>query len=141
MDVKKKIIELREKKGWSQYKLHKEAGIGQSTISQIESGTRYPNTATLQKIAKALGVSMAEFDGSNENKKEAALLLPQIMEELNKIDLNENQRNAYSKILSMTDGEKQSSLEEFLLIYKKFNSLPQEEKQAVGDIINFLARK
>lgn len=72
MSIGKKIIELRNKKGWTQYKLFKEAGIGQSTLSRIEDDTRIPNTETLQKIANALGVSMAEFDDNptvQEEKK------------------------------------------------------------------------
>lgn len=66
MDIREKIIKLREEKGWTQYRLYKEAKIGQSTLSQIESGKRYPHTTTLQKIAAALDVSMAEFDFQNE---------------------------------------------------------------------------
>lgn len=59
---KDSILKILEKKGWSKYKLCKEAHLAQSTLSDILSGkAKNPNTKTLQKIADALGVSINEF--------------------------------------------------------------------------------
>ncbi|MCC5426863.1 helix-turn-helix transcriptional regulator [Clostridium botulinum] len=65
------IIKCLENKGWSRYKLCREANIAQSTLSDILSGkAKNPNTKTLQKIADALGVSVNEFfDDNNEDTK------------------------------------------------------------------------
>lgn len=89
--IREKIIELRKAKGWSQAQLYKKAKIGQSTLSQIESGTRYPHTSTLQKIALALDISMAEFgleekfyDKSHLTKEEQSLV-----EKYRKLSLDE----------------------------------------------------
>ncbi|WP_425058544.1 hypothetical protein SCACP_32020 [Sporomusa carbonis] len=60
-DVGKRIIELRQRKEWSQYKLYKEAGIGQTTLSEIESGKKAPTVTTLAKICQALEISLADF--------------------------------------------------------------------------------
>lgn len=62
------ISKALEKKGWSRYKLCKEAHLAQSTLSDILNGkAKNPNTKTLQKIADALGVSVNEFfDGDSE---------------------------------------------------------------------------
>ncbi|MDP4147426.1 MAG: helix-turn-helix transcriptional regulator [Bacillota bacterium] len=58
-----------DKKGWTKYKLAKEAGIGQSTLSEILSGKKKnPSVNTLQKIASALEVSFDELMGSKTNK-------------------------------------------------------------------------
>lgn len=69
MFKKEKIIELLNAKGWSQYRLCKEANMTQSTLSDILSGRRKnPTAATLQKIATALGVSVDEFFEDESDK-------------------------------------------------------------------------
>jgi transcriptional regulator with XRE-family HTH domain len=55
------IKRLREERGWSQPRLAVEAGIAVSAVSQIENGRRSPNVSTLDKLAEALGVEVAEF--------------------------------------------------------------------------------
>jgi len=67
---KDSILKILEKKGWSKYKLCKEAHLAQSTLSDILSGkAKNPNTKTLQKIADALGVSINEFFDEDDNSK------------------------------------------------------------------------
>lgn len=55
------LRQIRLQKGWSQQDLADKAGIGQDTISGIESGRREPHPSTLRKLAAALGVQVAEF--------------------------------------------------------------------------------
>lgn len=52
---------LREEKGWTQPRLSVETGLAVSGISQIENGRRNPNSATLAKLAAALGVEVADL--------------------------------------------------------------------------------
>lgn len=52
----KRLKEARAKTGFSQAKLAKLAGVSQSTIANIESGTRFEPQKVVQ-IARALGVS------------------------------------------------------------------------------------
>ena len=61
MEVGREIRRLREAKGWSQAKLAADAGMGVSGVSQIETGARNPSAVTLAKLAKALGVGVAEL--------------------------------------------------------------------------------
>lgn len=67
------IINLIEQKGWSRYKLCKEAHLAQSTLSDILSGKNInPRMDTIQKIADALGVSVNDFfddESQTENQK------------------------------------------------------------------------
>jgi transcriptional regulator with XRE-family HTH domain len=57
MDLSRKIVLLRERKGWTQIDLARAAGIPQPTICRLESGhIEQPKMLTLVKIAKALGV-------------------------------------------------------------------------------------
>jgi putative transcriptional regulator len=55
------LKEFRRQKGWSQKDLADEAGVGQDTISGIESRRHEPRPSTLRKLAEALGVQVADF--------------------------------------------------------------------------------
>jgi transcriptional regulator with XRE-family HTH domain len=63
-NIGERIRSARGKKGWSQYKLAKEAGVQPSTISQIESGARQkPSIDVLQKVAGALSLTVSQLLG------------------------------------------------------------------------------
>jgi transcriptional regulator with XRE-family HTH domain len=55
------VKEIRRRKGWSQKDLAEESGVGQDTISGIESGRHEPRPSTLRKLAVALDVEVADF--------------------------------------------------------------------------------
>jgi transcriptional regulator with XRE-family HTH domain len=55
------LKDLRRRRGWSQKDLAEESGVGQDTISGIESGRHEPRPSTLRKLADALGVEVADF--------------------------------------------------------------------------------
>jgi transcriptional regulator with XRE-family HTH domain len=55
------IKRLREERGWSQPRLAVAAGVAVSAVSQIENGRRSPNVSTLDKLAEAFGVEVADF--------------------------------------------------------------------------------
>jgi len=57
--IAKKIRRYRKEKNFSQDRLSKEAGVAYNTIVKIESGENpNPTVDTLERIAKALGVSI-----------------------------------------------------------------------------------
>jgi transcriptional regulator with XRE-family HTH domain len=55
------IRRLRDEKGWNQTELGFRADTSPSIISLIENGKRNPSTATLAKIAEALGVEVVDL--------------------------------------------------------------------------------
>ena len=56
------IRKARKKKGLSQDKLAREAGVAYNTVVKIESGeNKNPTIETLRNIAKALDVSVDEL--------------------------------------------------------------------------------
>ncbi len=55
------LKEIRRQKGLSQKDLADESGVGQDTISGIESGRHEPRPSTLRKLAAALDVEVADF--------------------------------------------------------------------------------
>ncbi len=52
---------IRNERGWSQRRLATEAGVDQVTVNHIETGKRSPNVETLEKLARALDVEVADF--------------------------------------------------------------------------------
>ena len=61
MDILQRILQLREEKGWSEYKLSVESGIPQSTISSWFRKKAQPSVQSLQAICHACGITMAHF--------------------------------------------------------------------------------
>lgn len=59
--VRRNIVKLRQKKGWTQEKLAFEAEVSKAGLCTIESGQRSPSIRTLEKIALALQVSLSEL--------------------------------------------------------------------------------
>jgi ribosome-binding protein aMBF1 (putative translation factor) len=57
-EVVKTIISERVKRGWSQTQLAEAIGSRQPVISRLEQGNGNPSLSTLQKIAKALDLSL-----------------------------------------------------------------------------------
>ena len=57
-EVVKTIIRERMKRGWSQTQLAEAIGSRQPVISRLEQGNGNPSLSTLQKVAKALNLSL-----------------------------------------------------------------------------------
>lgn len=60
-DIGHNVRRLREAKGWNQVELSFHADTSPSIVSLIENGKRNPSTATLAKIAGALGVEVVDL--------------------------------------------------------------------------------
>ncbi len=52
---------IRKERGWSQERTAAEAGIDRVTLVHLETGKSSPTVETLQKLAGALGVELADF--------------------------------------------------------------------------------
>ena len=55
------IKRFRERRGLTQTALARAAGVHRVYVAQIESQTKVPSIATLEKLAKALGVKVARL--------------------------------------------------------------------------------
>jgi len=67
-----KIEEFMKEKGFSQYKLAKEAGVGTNTISYLKSGRiSKPSFDLMCKIADALEISLDDLREDGPNGKES----------------------------------------------------------------------
>lgn len=61
MDILGRITQLRKERGWSDYRLAKESGIPQSTLSNLYKRENSPTISTLEAICRAFGLSLAQF--------------------------------------------------------------------------------
>lgn len=61
MDVLMKIKKLQYERGWTDYKLAKEAGLQQSTISSMFRKNNAPTLSTLEAICNAFGITLSQF--------------------------------------------------------------------------------
>ncbi len=69
-DVMGRITELREERGWTIYRLSKNAGVPQSSLHSWYDKKISPPLESLEKMCDALDVSLSEFfDDSNETEE------------------------------------------------------------------------
>ena len=61
MHIAKRIKQIREAKGMTAKEVISAVDMGAAMYSRIETGKTEPSLSTLEKIAKALGVSLTDF--------------------------------------------------------------------------------
>jgi len=78
INVQERIKELMSKRGWSHYRLAKEANLSQSTVSNMFCRNNSPTLPTLEAVCNAFNITLAEFflnDSDNLLTDEQQLLL------------------------------------------------------------------
>lgn len=68
MSVLEKVKKMQQERGWSTYKLAYEAGLTQSTLSNMFARGTCPTVDTLERICEAFGITLAEFFEEDERK-------------------------------------------------------------------------
>lgn len=66
MDTIGRIRKLLEAQDWTKYKLGKESGLAQSTITNIFNHNTEPSIVTLEAICKAFGITLSQFFADDE---------------------------------------------------------------------------
>ena len=61
MDILGRIIELKNERGWSSYRLAKEANIPQSTLTNLIKHNNLPTIPTLKAMCDAFGITLLKF--------------------------------------------------------------------------------
>lgn len=57
----RRLVELRKAAGLSAYALAKAAGVSKQAVAKLEKGESAPSLETAARLARALGVSVADF--------------------------------------------------------------------------------
>jgi len=86
---------MRREKGLSQQELADLAGVGQDSISAIETGKHEPHPRTLRKLANALKVEVADFF------RELAIPLADAPREAGQPDLTEAWKKFYENLFTL----------------------------------------
>ena len=89
MNTKARIRQLLEERGWTEYRLSKESGLAQTTISNIFKRNTEPTIPTLEAICTEFGITLAQFfsDGTT-------------------VELTREQRDLFDRWVSLTAEQK-----------------------------------
>lgn len=68
MDVSERIKQMMEQRGWTIYRLGKESGLPQSTLSHIFRKDSEPTLSTLETICEAFNVTLCEFFSESDEE-------------------------------------------------------------------------
>ncbi len=99
----KELTRIREERGLSQQGLADASGVNKATINQIERGRRSPNVETLEKLAAALSVEVADFFPKAQSPLSLEWLSDEEIPTVRREDLSETERAELDRVLS---GEK-----------------------------------
>ena len=61
MDVQKRIRDLMKLRGWTDYRLAKEASLSHSTVTNMFNRNNAPTLPTLEAVCRAFGITLAQF--------------------------------------------------------------------------------
>jgi len=67
MNVSERIEQLMHQRSWSVYRLSKESGLSQSTLSHVFRKDSEPTISTLETICRAFGITLGEFFADGES--------------------------------------------------------------------------
>ena len=100
MDVRERLIQLQQQRGWTDYRIAKEAGLSSNTVSNIYRRYNVPSISTLEALCKAFGITMAQFFAEDDLVE----LTPEVRELVEKWSaLTDDQKAAIWQILKSYD--------------------------------------
>ncbi|MCL2884626.1 MAG: helix-turn-helix domain-containing protein [Oscillospiraceae bacterium] len=97
IDILEHIKQLRDERGWSNYRLAKRAQIAEGTLNNLFRLNNLPTIPTLEALCKGFGITLSQFFASNG---EALVLNEEQQEMLNAWNtLTKEQKNALLELL------------------------------------------
>ena len=67
MDVLARLRKSLKERGWSEYRLAQQAGLHESTISNIYRRNTVPTIATLEAVCGAFGITLSQFFADSDS--------------------------------------------------------------------------
>ena len=84
MEIKERLNIILEKYGWTKYRLSKESGLTESTLSNIFYRGVTPTITTLEIICKTMNITLSDFF-ADDNRIEVNEELQEFISELRKL--------------------------------------------------------
>jgi transcriptional regulator with XRE-family HTH domain len=107
MDLGEQLKRMRTAKGLSQKEVLNASGLDKAQYSRIENGKTDPSFTTLEKIAKALGISLSELFATTDEIKEVNSHDKTVMEKVSLIEsLNGEEKNTLYSMLDAFIGKR-----------------------------------
>ena len=94
MDTQKRIRELMAERGWTDYRLAKEANLSHSTVTNMFNRNNAPTLPTLEAVCQAFGITLTQFFASDGEPP-----------------LTSEQQTLFAKWSTLTDRQKQILLD------------------------------
>ena len=66
VDIHAKLRKLLSERGWSEYKLAKNCGLSESTISNLFKRNTMPSLPTLEAICRGFNITLSQFFAEEE---------------------------------------------------------------------------
>lgn len=67
MDVLERLRQLQKERDWSDYRIAKEAGLSQGTVSNLYKRNTIPTIFTLEAICNGFGITLSQFFLETDN--------------------------------------------------------------------------
>jgi transcriptional regulator with XRE-family HTH domain len=107
MDIGKKIKSIREAKGMTAKDVISAVDMGAPMYSRIENGVNEPSLTTLEKIARALGVTLSDFFNNEDKLADVNSYDASIMEKIKLVEvLSDEEKKIVFSLVDALVGKK-----------------------------------
>lgn len=99
MDIQGRIRKLMEERGWTEYRLAKEANLSHSTVANMFNRNNAPTFPTLEAICNAFQMTLSQFFYEDGNLIELTEEEKELLSRWKK--LNAEQRKVLLELMSL----------------------------------------
>lgn len=102
MNIHERLRQLLNARGWTEYRLSKNSGLSESTLSNIFKRNTMPSIATLEAICNGFGITLSQFFAEGDMVE----LTPDLQQLFDKwVSLTPDQKEAIYKMISAFSGQ------------------------------------
>lgn len=123
-DILGRITELRNERGWSVYRLAKNAGIPQSSMATWYSKELAPPMEAIEKMCMAFGITLAEFfEEKQTDNAETLLAKHRKLADLSQEELAKRAGISVESICAYEQGKRDISRAQYRIVKRLANVL------------------
>ncbi len=91
MTVLERILQLKDERNWTEYRLAEESGIPQTTISSWFRKNVNPSISSLEKVCMAFSITMSQFFAFENETFDLTEIQKQLLDNWNKLNSKQQQ--------------------------------------------------